>query len=81
MSGLLVCRGAWPFGGLCDARHGVALARSFGMYADPATRQRFEQLDEDARFEEEAQALARRIRRAERLRDRALEILDEDDDA
>ena len=42
-------------------------------------RKRFEQLDEEQRFEEEAREYARRIRRAERLRDRALEILDEDD--
>jgi Helix-turn-helix domain len=49
------------------------------MYADPAVRQRFEKLDEEARFEEEARELARRIRRAERLRERALEILDEDE--
>jgi excisionase family DNA binding protein len=49
------------------------------MYADPAIRQRFESLDEEARFEEEARELARRIHRAERLRDRALEILDEED--
>jgi hypothetical protein len=36
-------------------------------------------LDENQRFEEKARELARRIRRAERLRDRALEILEEAD--
>jgi hypothetical protein len=50
------------------------------MYADPAIRERFETLDDDERFEEEARELARRIRRAERLRDRALEILGEEDE-
>jgi hypothetical protein len=49
------------------------------MYADPSLRMRFEQLDEEQRFEEEARELARRVRRAERLRDRALEILEEED--
>jgi excisionase family DNA binding protein len=50
------------------------------MYADPGLRQQLEQLDDAERFEEEARELARRIRRAEKLRDRAIEILEEDDD-
>ena len=48
----------------------------------PALRQKFEGLDEEARFEAEARELAARVRRVERLRERALEILeDEDEDA
>jgi excisionase family DNA binding protein len=50
------------------------------MYADPAIRQQLEQLDDNERFEQEARELARRIRRAEKLRDRAIEILSEEDD-
>jgi excisionase family DNA binding protein len=51
------------------------------MYADSGVRHRLERLDEAQRFEEEARELAARIRRVERLRDRALEILDEEADA
>jgi hypothetical protein len=50
------------------------------MRADPALRQRFEQLDENERFEAEARELARRVRRERQLWDRALEILDENDE-
>ena len=46
------------------------------MYADPAVRQRLEQLDADERIEAEARELAARIRRAERIRERALDILE-----
>ena len=48
------------------------------MYDDPSIRQRFEQLDEEDLFEEEARELAL-ASALERLRDRALEILDEED--
>jgi excisionase family DNA binding protein len=50
------------------------------MADDSAISERFEDLDEEQRFEEEARELARRVRRAERLRERALEILEEEED-
>ena len=62
------------------ARHDLFDRVERDMYADPCVRQRFEALDEEQRFEEEARELARRIRRAERLRDRAIEILEEEDE-
>ena len=46
------------------------------MYADPGVRQQLERLDDERRFDEEARELARRVRCAERLRERALEIRD-----
>jgi excisionase family DNA binding protein len=61
------------------ARHELFDRIEREMAADPSVRQQLERLDEAERFEAEAQELARRVRRAERLRDRALEILDEDD--
>jgi hypothetical protein len=62
------------------ARHDLFDRIERDMYADPAIRERFETLDDAERFEEEARELARRIRRAERLRDRAIEILEEEDE-
>lgn len=50
------------------------------LRADPATRQRLEQLDDDARIEAEARELAARVRRAERIQKRAREILEEEGD-
>jgi excisionase family DNA binding protein len=61
------------------ARHDLFDRVEREMAADPSIRQQLEQLEEEERFEAEAQELARRVRRAERLRDRALEILEEDD--
>jgi hypothetical protein len=48
------------------------------MAADTSLQHTLDRLDEEERFEQEAQELARHIRR-ERLRDRALEIIDEGD--
>jgi hypothetical protein len=62
------------------ARHNLFERIERDMYADPEIRERLKALDEEQRFEEEARELARRIRRAEKLRDRACEILDEEDD-
>jgi excisionase family DNA binding protein len=50
------------------------------MAADPSVRQQLERLDEEERVEAEARELAQRIRRAERIRERALEILNEEDE-
>lgn len=51
------------------------------MFDDPTLRARFDALDDEARIEAEAQELARWFRREDRIRRRALEILDEDEDA
>jgi excisionase family DNA binding protein len=50
------------------------------LYADEDALERLAELDEEARFEAEARELARRVRRAERLLDRALKILQEEDE-
>ena len=63
-----------------SARHDLFERLESEMAADPGLRQRLENLDEEQRFEEEARELAHRIRRAERLRDRAIEILEEEDE-
>jgi hypothetical protein len=62
------------------ARHELFERIAREMAADPSVRQQLERLDDEERFEEEARELARRIRREERLRDRALEILDDEED-
>jgi hypothetical protein len=62
------------------ARHDLFERVERDMYADPGVRQQLERLDDAERFEEEARELARRVRRAERLRERALEILEDEDD-
>jgi predicted DNA-binding transcriptional regulator AlpA len=49
------------------------------MYADPGVRQQLERLDDEDRFEKEARELASRVQRADRLRQRAQQILDEED--
>jgi|SRR5829696_4156495 len=65
-----------------DVAYRLDVAQPFEreMYADPSVRQHLERLDDEERFQAEARELARRIRRAERLRERALEILDEEDE-
>jgi hypothetical protein len=50
------------------------------MADDPEFQRRLEELDEDERIEHAAQELAARARIADRVRKRAQEILDEDDD-
>jgi excisionase family DNA binding protein len=62
------------------ARHDLFERIESEMAADPSVWQRLEDLDDAERFEEEARELARRIRRAEALRDRALEILEDEDE-
>lgn len=47
---------------------------------DPDLRRAFEQLDEDERIERAAQEIANRVRRDERIRQRAAQILEADDD-
>jgi hypothetical protein len=62
------------------ARHELFERVEREMYADPGVRQQLERLDEEERVEAEARELAQRIRRAERIRERALEILNEEDE-
>jgi excisionase family DNA binding protein len=50
------------------------------MAADPSVQEQLERLNEVDREEAEAQELARRTRRAERIRKRAEEILEDDDE-
>lgn len=60
-------------------RHELLERLATELHADPDVAERFEQLDDEERIERAAQELARRVRREERIRERAREILEEDD--